>query len=274
MFFSVLSYQHHHTVCIMNTLKVTFLLLLNTLLPKCLSPLPILPVFVAWNDTISQVKLAITRTVICAAPPQFIHSKLTKRAFSHSPLCIYLECGSQTQRTLGWNNQRGPSHLVELTLHSHGPRTRLNIKWLITVKQGDGASFVNNGGGVAAGRAPTLMCHQDLDWNHKEQNAKGRKKCDMYTVILYARTLKQTWRSTQTNTDTQYNRQALRVFLSPAPWCRWMPLAADPESTLGHYNKQRGPTKPRKWRAWEENYSRSSLGKQPWHSHLSQLHQS
>lgn len=24
-----------------------------------------------------------------------------------------------------------------------------------------------------------------------------------------------------------------------------MPLAADPESTLGHYNKQRGPTEPR-----------------------------
>lgn len=27
-----------------------------------------------------------------------------------------------------------------------------------------------------------------------------------------------------------------------------MPLAAVPESTLGHYNEQRGPVKPAKWR--------------------------
>lgn len=59
-----------------------------------------------------------------------------------------------------------------------------------------------------------------------------------------------------------------------ATWCRWMPSAADPESTLGHYNKERGSTKPREWRAWEENYSGIPLGKQPWHSHLSQLHRS
>lgn len=59
---------------------------------------------------------------------------------------------------------------------------------------------------------------------------------------------------TQTNTDTQTSRQTQRVLLSLPPWCRWMPLAADPESTLGHYNKQRGPTKAAKWR------KQSSLG--------------
>lgn len=58
----------------------------------------------------------------------------------------------------------------------------------------------------------------------------------------------QTWSSTCRNTDTQTSRQTQGVFLSPAPWCRWMPLAADPESTLGHYNKRRGPTGPVKWR--------------------------
>lgn len=117
---------------------------------------------------------------------------------------------------------------------------------------------------------------------HKSQRAehKRKKKNDpkrftrVHIYTVHSLSLTQTWRGTQTNTDTQYSRQAQRVFLSPTPWCRWMPLAADPESTLGHYNKQRGPTKPRKWRAWEENYSRIPLGKQPWHSHLSQLHRS
>lgn len=80
-----------------------------------------------------------------------------------------------------------------------------------------------------------------------------------------------------TNKDVRYSRQARGaggVFLSPASWCRWMLLAADPESTLGHYNKERGPTKPGEWRAWEGSYSGTPLGTQPWHSHLSQLHQS
>lgn len=81
-----------------------------------------------------------------------------------------------------------------------------------------------------------------------------------------------------TNKDVRYSRQARGKggggFLSPASWCRWMLLAADPESTLGHYNKERGSTKPGEWRAWEGSYSGTPLGTQPWHSHLSQLHQS
>lgn len=77
-----------------------------------------------------------------------------------------------------------------------------------------------------------------------------------------------------TNKDVRYNRRARGVFLSPASWCRWMLSAADPESTLGHYNKERGSTKPGEWRAWEGSYSGTPLGTQPWHSHLSQLHQS
>lgn len=34
-----------------------------------------------------------------------------------------------------------------------------------------------------------------------------------------------------------------------------MPSAADPESTLGHYNKERGSTKLGEWRAWEGDYT-------------------
>lgn len=99
-------------------------------------------------------------------------------------------------------------------------------------------------------------------------------KCKRKNYTAFTLTHKHTHirRSMCTHTHTIYSRQAQRVFLSSTPWCRWMPLAADPESTLGHYNKQRGPKKPRKWRAWEEKYSQIPPGTQPWHSHLSQLH--
>lgn len=62
------------------------------------------------------------------------------------------------------------SHFVELTLHSHAPRSCINIKWLITVLHGYRASFVINGGGGSEKKAPTLICCQDLGINQKEQN--------------------------------------------------------------------------------------------------------
>ena len=62
-----------------------------------------------------------------------------------------------------------------------------------------------------------------------------------------------------TNTDTHTSSQTQRVFLSPAPWCRWIPLAADAESTLGHYNNQRGPTQARKVEGAEKLGRRTTL---------------
>lgn len=42
--------------------------------------------------------------------------------------------------------RRGVLHFTELTLHSHAPRSSINIEWLITVLHGYRASFVIGGG--------------------------------------------------------------------------------------------------------------------------------
>lgn len=203
-------YEHLHHA---NAVKVTLFLLLLTLFFKYLFPLPIRPVFVAWNDTTGQVKLAITEPVIHTAPPQCLFTASLQKGHFHIPPSVFIltVAGKEREREY-WAEyslyHRGLSHFMELNLHSHAPQSYINIKWLITVLHGYQASFVINGSGgvVSERKAPMLICCQDLHINQTEQNAASWDVV-LITVNLYlsragdAHTALKQWHK-HTHTDT------------------------------------------------------------------------